>query len=97
MVLGMLHSETGGMRDDGFVTGVVTLVQERRFQLADAEGVRHLFVLDGACSLDEGQLRAYADARTRLAVRYRPAPGLVAHLALGIEEESPEALDETRT
>lgn len=79
------------------VTGVMTLVQERRFQLADDEGRSHLFVLAQEAPLDEPQLQRCADGRTRIRVRYRDAPHLLACLALSIEAQTTERRDETRT
>ena len=63
------------------MTGVVTIVQEGRFQLTDEDGVSHLFILGPLASTETGQLRPLAKAQTRVRVRYvdgRKVIGLVA-------------------
>ena len=41
-----------------FMEGVVTIVQEGRFQLTDDDGVGHLFILGHLCLTETGQLPA---------------------------------------
>jgi hypothetical protein len=79
------------------IDGVVTLVQERRFQLVDDGGVAHLFVLSGGASFDATQLEACAQSSRRLRVTYRSAPGLIARLATSVSLHAAEDAHETST
>ena len=63
------------------MTGVVTIVQEGRFQLTDGDGVSHLFILGPLASTETQPLRPLAKAQTRVRVRYvegKKVIGLVA-------------------
>lgn len=64
--------------------GVVTLVQESRFQLTDGEGVSHLFVLSHKAPLEPAQLVPLQSAQARVTVGYEEAPNLIALLAHSI-------------
>lgn len=62
--------------------GVVTIVQEGRFQLIDDEGAAHLFLLDPNASAETDQLPPLQRRQARIRVRYsvpRNLIGLVAH------------------
>jgi hypothetical protein len=61
--------------------GVVTIVQEGRFQLVDDAGVAHLFLLGHAAAADPEQLAPLPREQARLHVMYRPAGRLIAHVA----------------
>ena len=64
--------------------GIVTLVQESRFQLMDDQGVSHLFVLSHKAPLEPAQLIPLQKVQARVSVRYEEAPNLIALLALSI-------------
>ncbi len=62
--------------------GVVTIVQESRFQLTDDRGVSHLFVLGHASAVEPDQLAPLQRRQARVRVEYsepRNVLGLVAH------------------
>ena len=64
--------------------GVVTLVQESRFQLTDGEGVSHLFVLSHKAALEPAQLVPLQRTQAPVAVRYEDASNVIALLAHSI-------------
>ena len=64
------------------IEGVVTIVQEARFQLLDDDGVGHHFLLAHQAPADPEQLTALLQKRTR--VRYTDPPGVIAHRALSV-------------
>lgn len=62
--------------------GIVTIVQESRFQLTDEQGVSHLFVLGHDTLAEPDQLEPLQRQQARVRVRYsepRNIIGLVAH------------------
>ena len=62
--------------------GVVTIVQESRFQLTDDRGVSHLFILGPQTLAEPDQIAPLQRRQARVSVRYteaRNAIGLVAH------------------
>ena len=61
--------------------GVVTVVQESRFQLTDTAGVSHHFVLGRFALAETEQLVALQDRQARVRVKYSPAHGLIAYVA----------------
>ncbi len=64
------------------IEGMVTIVQESRFQLTDDCGVSHLFLLGHDSFAEPDQLEALARTQARIRVRYsEPADviGLMAH------------------
>jgi len=63
------------------MAGVVTIVQEGRFQLVDDAGVAHLFILEYATSTDPRQLVALQREQARVRVMYRSAGHLIGHAA----------------
>lgn len=79
------------------VDGVVTLIQERRFQLVDDGGVAHLFVIAADAPFDATQLEPCAQSARRVRVTSRPADGLIARLAISVSLDSAEDAHETST
>jgi hypothetical protein len=68
--------------------GVVTIVQESRFQLVDRDGVSHLFVLGHDSAAEPDQLEPLQRRQARVSVRYteaRNALGLVAHSIASVD------------
>ncbi len=62
--------------------GMVTVVQESRFQLTDDRGVSHLFILGHDAAAEPDQLAVLSRRQARVRVRYTQAEnliGLVAH------------------
>ena len=59
------------------MTGVVTIVQEGRFQLTDDCGVSHLFLLSAMAALEPAQLRALQRDQARVCVQYTAAANLI--------------------
>ena len=72
-------------RPRGAMRGVITLVQEGRFQLEDSEGVRRLFVLAHDAPLEPSDLQALQAADVPVRVEYRDAESLVAAIAYDVE------------
>jgi hypothetical protein len=64
------------------IEGVVTIVQEARFQLQDDDGVGHQFVLGYEAPLEPEQLPSLAQRRVR--VSYSEPRGLIGHRARNI-------------
>ena len=64
--------------------GVVTIVQEGRFQIVDGQGAGHLFVL-GPNAAETSQLKPLARAQARVRVTYEDAALLIAMQAKRIE------------
>jgi hypothetical protein len=63
------------------IEGVVTIVQEGRFQLLDDDGVGHLFLLSYSASAEPEQLGPLLRAQARVRVSYRPAADVIGHRA----------------
>ena len=64
------------------IDGIVTIVQESRFQLVDDRGVGHLVVLGPQSLAEPDQLEPLARRQARVRVRFADAEdaiGLVAH------------------
>ena len=51
--------------------GIVSIVQESRFQLTDADGVSHLFLLSHSAGVEPEQLPPLQHEQARIRVRYR--------------------------
>ena len=64
--------------------GIVTIVQESRFQVTDEAGVGHFFVLDRNAAAEPAQLTALQHRQTRVQVRYHPARNLIGNVATAI-------------
>ena len=73
------------------MTGVVTIVQEGRFQLTDDDGVSHLFILGPLATTETAQLRPLAKAQTRVKVRYEEAKKVIGLVARSIDVCEPVA------
>ena len=67
------------------ITGIVTIVQESRFQLTDDGGVGHFFVLGRNAACEPAQLTALQHGQTRIHVTFRPAGNLVGSVATSIK------------
>ena len=63
------------------MTGVVTIVQESRFQVTDDDGVSHLFILSPNAAAETEQLSALQHRQARVSVRYKPAANLIGNVA----------------
>jgi hypothetical protein len=85
------------MAADSTVDGVVTLVQERRFQLVDDSGVAHLFLIAAEAPFDATQLESCAQSARRVRVTSRPADGLIARLAISVSLDTAKDAHETST
>lgn len=66
------------------IEGVVTIVQEGRFQLLDRDGVSHLFVLFHSAPLEPEQLSHLQHDQARVRVDYTQAHDIVGLLARSI-------------
>ena len=66
--------------------GIITVVQEGRFQLALEQGGTRLFILAHNAPIDPGQLTGLRDAKTHVAVEFHSAGDLTADAACAIEE-----------
>ncbi len=64
------------------IEGVVTIVQEGRFQLQDQDGVSHLFLLGHDAPLEPEQLPSLSQRRVR--VRYSQPSRMIGHRVRGI-------------
>ena len=58
--------------------GVVTIVQEGRFQLTDTGGVSHHFVLSRHALCETEQLPRLAHEQSRVRIKYAQAKGVIA-------------------
>ncbi len=63
------------------MTGIVTIVQEGRFQLTDDAGVSHFFLLSPHAAAEPAQLTALQQRQARISVRYTPAANLIGNVA----------------
>ena len=61
------------------IEGLVTIVQEGRFQLLDRDGVAHQFLLAHDAPLEPEQLPSLLQRRVRVA--FTDPAGVIAHLA----------------
>lgn len=61
--------------------GIVTIVQESRFQLTDDLGISHLFLLAHGASAEPAQLAPLQKRQARVTVRYESAPNVIANVA----------------
>ena len=68
--------------------GVITLVQEQRFQLASDDGSPGLFVLAHGAGIDSEDLQRLSEAGVRVRVQYEDAPNLIAHVAHDVQPET---------
>ncbi len=63
------------------IQGIVTIVQEGRFQLIDRKGVAHHFLLSHRAALEPEQLAALQRAQSHVRVWFTAAPGVIGHAA----------------
>ena len=66
------------------MSGIVTIVQEGRFQMTDDDGVSHLFILSPFAAAETEQLAALQKRQARVRVRYKPSPNLIGNTASAI-------------
>ena len=67
------------------MTGVVTIVQEGRFQLTDNGGVSHFFLLSARAAAETAQLSLLQHQQSWVRVHYTPAANLIGYVAHTIE------------
>jgi len=67
------------------IQGIVTIVQEGRFQLVDENGVGHHFLLSRRASLEPEQLPGLQRDQALVRVWFERAPGLIGHVAARID------------
>jgi hypothetical protein len=65
--------------------GIVTIVQEGRFQLCDDCGVSHLFILSHGASAEPDQLGVLQRRQARVRVKYTPASNLIGLIARSVD------------
>ncbi len=65
--------------------GVITIVQESRFQLTDMAGVSHLFLLSHSSMAEPEQLVPLQDAATPVRVNYTQPRNIIGMVAKSIE------------
>ena len=64
--------------------GVITVVQESRFQMRDDRGVYHHFLLSHGAAAEPADLEPLQAREARVRVRYGKAPNLLAQVAHNI-------------
>ena len=67
------------------IEGVVTIVQESRFQLVDDRGVAHLLILDPNATAEPDQLVALAGLQARVKVKTKAGHGVIGRIATSLE------------
>jgi hypothetical protein len=67
------------------ISGVVTIVQEGRFQMTADSGVSHLFILAHSAATEPQQLSALQAKQARVRVHYTPAANLIGNTVTAIE------------
>lgn len=65
--------------------GIVTIVQEGRFQLLDPDGVSHQFELSYGSAAEPEELPPLARDQARVCVRYEPGENVIGFVARSIE------------
>jgi hypothetical protein len=63
------------------VDGVITIVQEGRFQLTDDGGVSHLFVLGRDAAAEPAQLQILKRRHPRVRVEFEEAANIIGNTA----------------
>ena len=63
------------------IEGIVTIVQESRFQLIDSKGVAHHFLLSHKAALEPQQLAPLQREQAQVRVWFKPATGIIGHTA----------------
>jgi hypothetical protein len=64
------------------IVGVVSIVQEGRFQLTDTHGVSHLFILSPSAAMEPKGLQALL--RARVCVSYKAIPCMIGNSATAL-------------
>ena len=64
--------------------GIVTIVQESRFQLTDDAGVAHLFLLGHAAAAESDQLAPLQRSQARVRVRYVQPSNIIGLVAKAV-------------
>ena len=67
------------------IQGIVTIVQESRFQVVDANGVAHHFLLSHKASVEPEHLPSLQRDQAPVRVWYTSAHDLIGHVAARIE------------
>jgi hypothetical protein len=65
--------------------GVITIAQESRFQLTDADGVSHLFVLSPHMLAEDDDLEPLQRSQAPVQVTYSRARNVIGYLAERLE------------
>jgi hypothetical protein len=91
------HQKATGKVDFRWMEGTITIVQEGRFQLSDARGVSHQFVLSRTALAETEQLRPLQSRQAHVRVKYTDASGLISLIAHRIELLEPKTLEPLRS
>jgi hypothetical protein len=67
------------------IEGILTIVQEGRFQLTDQDGVSHQFELSHRSAAEPDQLPPLQREQARVRVRYEPGENVIGFVARSIE------------
>lgn len=77
------------------IQGIVTIVQEGRFQVVDADGVGHHFLLSHNAAVEPEQLPPLQREQALVRVSFKPAADVIGHVAERIDlldREQPKML-----
>jgi hypothetical protein len=66
------------------MAGVVSIVQEGRFQLTGDDGVSHLFTLSPSAAMEPAGLQTLLRARSKVCVSYKAAPAMIGKTAVAL-------------
>jgi hypothetical protein len=66
------------------MVGVVSIVQEGRFQLTGDDGVSHLFTLSPSAAMEPAGLQTLQRARSKVCVSYKAAPAMIGKTAVAL-------------
>lgn len=75
------------MRDRKFVSGIITLTQEHRFQLVDGNGRKIIFILSHESPVQGRDLERMEKSRAPVKVTYEDAAMLNALIAYDLFEQ----------
>ena len=67
------------------IEGIITIVQEGRFQLRDPDGVSHQFELSHKAAAEPDQLPPLQREQARVRVKYEPGENVIGFVARSIE------------
>ncbi len=65
--------------------GIITIVQEGRFQLCDADGVSHQFELSHKAAVEPAQLPPLQSEQAHVRVTYEPGENVIGFIVRSIE------------